>query len=141
MKVVSCGFIIRYKNELFVVHPTGMNYWSIAKGVADENEEYFDAAKRELQEETSLIYDDLDVKFVKHHGIVPYLKHKDLYLIEVILNKMFDVDNLECTSYYMNKKKRVMEKEVDKFKWIDFNEYPFTLNISLITVFDQLFGG
>jgi predicted NUDIX family NTP pyrophosphohydrolase len=136
---VSCGFIIRHKDDLFVVHPTNMNHWSIPKGVADDNEDYIDAAKRELQEETSLIYDELDIKFVKVHGVVSYLKHKDLFLIEVVLNKKFDVDFLECNSYYRNRKTNIMEKEVDRFKWIKFNSYNKILNISLVDVFDRLY--
>ncbi len=140
MKVISCGFIIRYKNLLFTIHPTNSNFLSIPKGVVDINEDYFDAAKRELQEETSLIYDELDIKNERILGLYPYLKHKNLYLIELMLNKRFDVDNLNCSSYYMNSRTGKNEKEVDAFQWIPFKDYNKRLNISLICVFNEIYG-
>jgi predicted NUDIX family NTP pyrophosphohydrolase len=61
----SAGILIYRKSgietEVFLVHPGGpfwakkdLNSWSIPKGIAEENEDLFAAAKREFKEETGM---------------------------------------------------------------------------------------
>lgn len=63
--IVSAGLLMysirNGKLKLFLVHPGGPffvkkdeGYWSIPKGLPEQNENIFDAAKREFNEETGL---------------------------------------------------------------------------------------
>lgn len=140
-KVVSCGFIIRYDDLLFTVHPTGMNYQSIPKGVVDENETYLQCAIRELKEETDIDIYKLHWYSFKILGLKPYLKTKDLYLIEVLLKDKLDITKCKCNSYFTDKRTGKKLLEVDSFKWIKFNEYEKKLNMGLIKVFNNIYKG
>lgn len=51
------GVVLNSKNEILVVSQVSPNSisWSLPKGHINENESVFDAAKREIKEETGLL--------------------------------------------------------------------------------------
>ena len=65
IREISCGLLMYSQKDgelkVFLVHPGGPffknrdeGYWSIPKGLPEENEDYLDAAKREFEEETNI---------------------------------------------------------------------------------------
>lgn len=55
----SCGTIIgNNKGQILLCHVTDTNHRDIPKGMQDHRESAMDAAKRELHEETGLVFDD-----------------------------------------------------------------------------------
>jgi len=56
MIITNGIFLIDCENKILICHPTGSaeDVWSIPKGLAENNEEHFNAAKRELLEETGI---------------------------------------------------------------------------------------
>ena len=64
-EVISCGLLMYHRTrddvKVFLVHPGGPyftkkddGFWGIPKGLAEKDEEYLDAAKREFFEETGV---------------------------------------------------------------------------------------
>lgn len=63
---ITCGIWLFNKNkEMLLVHPTyhAENFYTIPKGVMDAGETEFEAAKRELHEETNILWSDIE-KFI-----------------------------------------------------------------------------
>lgn len=143
-KPLSCGIIVADRNNnILIVRPTNGSYYQIPKGLMDNKKDlsYWRAAKRELKEETGidiykhLIY-DLDVL-----GYFPYRKDKDLFLFQLTLYKLPDINELHCESTFYNKVKKVEEPEVDDYKVINIKDYDRWLNKSLVKVFDKIYKG
>ena len=125
--------------EFFLGHPGGYswknkNYWAFMKGHVEEGEDHFEAALRELYEETSIdwrneffnfvdeISNENDVKDLGQHK---YVSGKDLHLFYI--NRNVDVKNLKCLSFF--------EKNGRKLPEVNFYKvsYEFTLKIFLHT--------
>lgn len=142
-KPLSCGIILAGRNNnILIVKPTNGSYYQIPKGLMDKNDlSYWRTAKRELKEETGidiykhLIY-DLDVL-----GYFPYRKDKDLFLFQLTLYKLPDINELHCESTFYNKVKKVEEPEVDDYQIINIKNYDRWLNKSLVKVFDKIYKG
>ena len=69
--------LLNQNNEVFVAKriDNPNNYWQMPQGGIDENENYFDAATRELEEETSIT----NVKLIKElDGFQTYLLPQNL---------------------------------------------------------------
>ena len=104
----SCGFIIAVEGKdsvkWLLCHPTNTgNRWDLPKGSSEENENHFDAAKRELLEETGLVFDDLNLIQLIDLGEHSYTNKKDLHLFYIEVDKL-DVNNMHCISFVENKK-------------------------------------
>jgi 8-oxo-dGTP pyrophosphatase MutT (NUDIX family) len=104
----SCGFIIAeakngFPNGWLLCHPTNCgNRWDFPKGAADESEDHFAAAKRELFEETGLeIFFEIDS--VIDLGQHSYDNKKDLHLFYVEVEKI-DTRIMKCISMVENLK-------------------------------------
>lgn len=95
-KIKSCGFLI-FKDDpkpsfLLMRHP---NRWDLPKGHVDDGESNRECALRELEEETGITSDDIEIdpdfKFklkykvnYKRHGNVPKKKKLIIYLAKLI---------------------------------------------------------
>lgn len=74
---MTCGVIVTDGQLLLLGHATRSPRWDIPKGVAEPGEEFEQAARRELQEETGLIAPE---QALIPLGVYPYRRDKDLAL-------------------------------------------------------------
>lgn len=113
IKGLSVGFVIVCPGGVLVGHTTGADHWDVPKGSIDPGESPLEGAKRELAEETGLIWDDsrpagtLVCKFTGSRYVInrmrdlgrhEYSKRKDLQLFELIMAADIDTNSLKCES-------------------------------------------
>jgi len=118
----TCGiFLIDYKNKVLLGHPTGSNetVWSIPKGIQEKGESVWEAAKRELLEETCIDLNDHDYiyNYISNYKYIGYGgRHKTLHAFIVYLpTTSVYLYNIECTSTFGKDNL----PEVDNYKWVD----------------------
>lgn len=139
-KQISCGIIFQdIDNNILIVRPTNSYYYQIPKGIMDNNESYWNAAKRESYEETGIDLKNYDIINSEILGQFKYLKHKDLYLFRLTLYNLPDIKELHCKSIFYNKIKKVKEPEVDEYRIINIKDYSRWLNKNLVKVFDKIY--
>ncbi len=117
----SCGIlIINKKNEVLLCHVTNTNHWDIPKGMQDTGESTLEAAKRELLEETGLVFDEV---LFEEIGCFDYRKDKRLHLYKVRAAGDFDnLDHLICTSHFPHHTTGKPTPEMDGFCWASRND-------------------
>jgi 8-oxo-dGTP pyrophosphatase MutT (NUDIX family) len=93
----SCGVIVTDGEKVLLGHATRSPRWDIPKGIAEPNEDFADAAKRELREETGLVVSPDDLVAL---GVHPYLRGKDLALFAWTPREMPNPTSLTCTSQF-----------------------------------------
>jgi len=121
---VTCGsFVIDCQNRLLIVHPTGNQsiHWSIPKGLVDERESLYDAAVRELREETSV-----NIHSYKHQmhpmGSIGYThKSKSLSGFVFLLDDTIYQDII-CTSTFTDRKTNIRLPECDLSLWMNVDK-------------------
>lgn len=106
----TCATLVQYEDTILICHATHQTYWDLPKGLADENENYVDAASRELKEETGIIIDSTKLVFL-HYG--PYSPTKNISLYGY--KSLVKYENCVCTS--MATVNRKTFPEVDNFLW------------------------
>jgi 8-oxo-dGTP pyrophosphatase MutT (NUDIX family) len=119
---ITCGIILEKPNgQILICHPTNApkNSWSIPKGLNEDLEDFFETAKRELLEETSIDLDQLNYSITEISQLFIYKnKRKCLKAFWVHLNdNKIDQVKLECKSLVDDE-----YPEVDKFIWTSPNE-------------------
>lgn len=100
-------------------HPTNStwNFLSIPKGLLDENEDIFSAAKRELYEETSIVYNELTIlKSVQNPIMIYPSGKKQLESFSIEIPNLLDTNKMNCLSMVIDKGRTF--PEVDKFYWM-----------------------
>lgn len=117
----SCGtLVINKKGDVLLCHVTGTNHWDIPKGMQDAGESAFEAAKRELWEETGLEFDEVLFEEV---GCFDYRKDKKLHLYKVRAAEDFDsLGHLICTSHFPHHVTGKPTPEMDGFCWASRND-------------------
>jgi len=117
---ITCGvFIINDQFELLLVHPTNAhwNSWSIPKGLVEENENFEDAAIREVLEETNIDLNSFDTKLI-FAGEEKYRKrNKKLRAFVSFISGKHDFD-LKCESKFQHNKTGEWIPENDKIEWV-----------------------
>ena len=93
----SCGVIVTDGQRVLLGHATRSPRWDIPKGAAEPDENFADAAVRELREETGLVA--LPEALVAL-GVHPYLRGKDLALFAWELGQLPDPKSLTCDSHF-----------------------------------------
>lgn len=146
-KQVSCGIIYSVKgtNKILVEHVTLSKDWSIPKGCAEPNENYDDAAVRELFEETGIKLDKNKLVLIGKFDYLP-LKDLVLYYYEASVDEAkHAIDNAKCTSTFEHEYKlkngaiRIVNlPEVDKFKFIDVSEINDYVNEMLARILNNV---
>ena len=112
-KKVECagGIVVNNLNQVAIVNQNH-NSWSLPKGHVDPGEDKFDAAKREIYEETGII----DLEFIKELG--SYNRHR------IGLDGQDDLAELKTIYIYLFKSNQKELNPIDPHnpfaKWIDY---------------------
>ena len=93
----SCGVIVTDGQRILLGHATRSPRWDIPKGTAELDEDFADAAVRELREETGLVASPDEVVAL---GVHPYLRSKDLALFAWAPQPFPDPRSLACNSHF-----------------------------------------
>ena len=93
----SCGVIVTDGQRILLGHATRSPRWDIPKGVAEPDENFTDAAARELREETGLV---VSASELVELGVHSYLRGKDLAVFAWTPPHLPDPRNLACTSRF-----------------------------------------
>lgn len=129
----TCGiYLFNINTRQFLIgHVTNTKgAFSIPKGCYDDTDaNYFEAAKRELLEETNIQLDDLNITMTVPLKHVAY-KNRILVSYLVIIDEApGKLNNIRCTSMFTNAR-GTEEPEIDYFKWVTIHESNFYLPIS-----------
>jgi len=118
MKELSAGVIIKNsKDQILGCAPYGKSgVFDIPKGHVEENENFANAAVREVLEETGIELNS--VSDIKPLGKFHYNKYKDLVLF--YHEGDYDTNKMKCTSYFELYGKNV--PEMIGYKWIDIED-------------------
>ena len=114
---ITCGIILEKPNgQILICHPTNAhkNSWSIPKGLNEDLEDFWETAKRELLEETSIDLNQFDYTMSEISRLFIYKnKRKCLKAFLVKLNdEEINKVKLECKSFVDD-----LFPEIDKFVW------------------------
>jgi len=93
----SCGVIVTDGRLVLLGHATRSPRWDIPKGTAEPDENFADAAVRELREETGLVASPDELAVL---GVHPYLRSKDLALFRWEPRQLPDPESLTCNSHF-----------------------------------------
>ena len=101
-KKITCAVvIIDNSGAILGCHPTAHpNVYDFPKGCAGFAERDIDAAVRELQEETGIVYGEQEKNEFSDCGTYPHLKDKNIHIFIHKVDKLPELDNLKCTSYF-----------------------------------------
>lgn len=132
MEVTNGIFLIDSEKKILLVHPTNHDehFWSIPKGLSEDDETSFESAIREMMEETNVDITILEpVKCYMDLGIRTFKSKKKILsahilIIDAPLSKMNL--NLKCDSLFIDEKDGIEYPENDIVKWESLafaNEY------------------
>ena len=93
----SCGVIVTDGERILLGHATRSPRWDIPKGTAEPDENFADAAVRELREETGLMARPDELVEL---GVHPYLRAKDLALFVWSPRPLPNPRELACNSHF-----------------------------------------
>lgn len=138
----TCGvFLINPTKQILICHPTyhSVTEWTIPKGIKEENEDYTDAAIRELKEETTIDFyqytgEKLDL------GLINYTHNqKQLFAFAFFCDQYID-KKLTCVSMVepMNNQGSEPFPEVDEFLWVDYKTAMTKLHYTQQTLLEKI---
>jgi len=147
MSKKSAGILLyRIKNkflEVLLVHPGGPFWlkkdegaWTIPKGELNDNEEPFDAAIREMKEETAIILkgDFIELTPVKQKGgklVYAWGKEQDVDLSDIKSNE-FEIE------WPPKSGKTRSFPEIDKADWFDIKTAKGKINAGQLPLIEEL---
>lgn len=126
----TCAVLYKYEDTYLICHATLSRYWTLPKGIKDENETTAEAAIREMEEETGI---KLDKEKLVYIGKFPYLKDKDIVLFKYKAEEIPDIKKLKCTTYFETADGRKLP-EVDHFTMATKKELKQKLNKNLYNI-------
>jgi 8-oxo-dGTP pyrophosphatase MutT (NUDIX family) len=120
---ISCGFVIFHEpsNCVLMGRATNSgNEWSIPKGRKEDEENDYQAALRELKEETNVNKDYIKDCRVFKLGKYEY-KSKDKTLVPYLAVTFDDkYKDLKCNTFFTTDEGQELP-EFDKIEWVDFD--------------------
>lgn len=145
----TCGiYLFNNDGEILLGHPTNhhKNFYSIPKGKKEIDENYWDAAIRELKEETNidLLSPEINETIIEIDDLGMYVyKHKKKQLRAFSVKTNYDFSNIEikCNSFVEPKTEKSFP-EFDGFLWIDptkIKESNIRLHKSQMTALEEIF--
>lgn len=113
--------VIFYKDgKILAGHAAGQQHWDLPKGKVERLESFEEAAVRECYEEFNIKIKTSDIRLL---GISSYQKRKKLVLFFYVGDKLPDIKDLKCHTFYVNKK-GYMNSDFDKYQYIDLEDLP-----------------
>ena len=136
-KKITCGILlINPSNEILLCGVTNSsNLWSIPKGIKEDNETELQAAIRELYEETGIKLDQSANK-IADCGEIDYNNGKKTLRMFLTKCDHINIDSLFCESYFTNSFGE-RQPEVDKYKWVSFDEFKNMAHYTQANLFDD----
>lgn len=119
MKKVSAGLILTDKKSFLGCHSTGNYFYDIPKGAIEEGEEALEACIREVSEETGL---KIKNENLIELGVFDYNYEKNLHLFLLLKDNLPNPTEMNCTTYFTKTKTGEKLPEVDRFRYIKFEE-------------------
>lgn len=116
--IATCGIYLYSKQlkKILVCHSTNAsrNSWSIPKGIKNNNEDIFEAATRELNEETGVSLKELNILQTYPLPPVKYQRQNK------ILESFLVITDTDLTNHHFICRSLVNDKipEVDGWKWV-----------------------
>jgi 8-oxo-dGTP pyrophosphatase MutT (NUDIX family) len=137
---LTCGIYLYHTiyDKVLIGSITGHNgMWSIPKGGMEEGETYFDAAKRELFEETNI---DLDtISILNNHELNNVLYRTNKKILKsflIVTDEPIHKLNLKCNSTFIEND--IEKPEFDGFKWVNLDEIKFYVHESQNGPLDEI---
>lgn len=124
---ITCGiYLYDIRKDLFLIgHVTNAGKtFSIPKGLYDETDEnFFSAAVRELQEETSIDHTTLNILYKEEYPTVDYKTIKKKFKsFLLVYDNGEETLKTECLSTFIDPKSKKEHLEIDYFLWITLND-------------------
>lgn len=120
--VTTCGiylYSVPMKKFLLCHATRSRSSWSIPKGLPEPGETALEAATREMEEETGIRLNELEVLGINELPPVQYKKQsKTLVSFLVIINNDMQERKLVCSSYVDGK-----FPEIDRYEWVDADTF------------------
>ncbi len=113
---ISCGtLVINRDGEILLAHVTNTDHWDIPKGMQDPGETPLESARREMREETGLVF---DAALFEDLGCFDYRPDKKLHLFKLQAPESFHgLGHLTCASMFPHHRTGKPTPEVDDFQW------------------------
>lgn len=132
--VTSCGVIVAAGDRILLGQATGSPGWDIPKGVAEDGEDWLEAAARELREETGLHTAPASLRPL---GRFDYLPRKDLALFTWRPVPAPDPAVLRCTSMARTNDGRLIP-ELSRFALLPWHEALARVGKNMARVLNQI---
>jgi 8-oxo-dGTP pyrophosphatase MutT (NUDIX family) len=145
---LSCGIVVLLDaRELLLCHVTGQRHWDLPKGGIQLGESTREAALRETDEETGLVFAADRLLELGRHA---YTAKKDLHLF-ACLSARIDASDLHCESSFVERLSGRVRPEMDGFGWFGFDRigalctpklaHVLTARLDLDGIVEQLVAG
>ncbi|OZB98955.1 NUDIX hydrolase [Paenibacillus sp. XY044] len=119
MPVISVGVIITNRKVFLAGHSTGNKFYDLPKGMPEEGETPAQTACREVLEETGL---NIHPDQIKDFGIFPYNRAKNLHLFLWEADPLPPVEEMACTSMFIDRYSGKPKPEVDGYQYVSFDQ-------------------
>lgn len=147
MKAQSAGILVyRFRDqslEVLLVHPGGpffankdVGVWSIPKGELEENEDALTAARREFEEETSLVLSGTFREMTPVKQKSGKIVHA--WAIECDLETTGFASNIFSLEWPPRSGKFIDIPEVDKAEWMDIATARQKINVGQVPLLNEL---
>lgn len=134
---ITCGIYLysTLMDKSLICHATkSKNFWSIPKGLKEESEKVYDAATRELFEETNIDVNKIHILKVQELPAVKYKKRNKM-LESFLFVTDSDLSQIKLTCHSLVND---AYPEIDRYKWADVNEMRAMLHESQIQNIDLI---